>query len=197
MQVKVNTPWMAEKAHNYPKALPAELAFFGRSNVGKSSLLNALLNRKKLAYTSNMPGKTKTVNFYWMQGDFYIADLPGYGYAHKQKNSDRFAALFEDYLASQRTTHAFILIDGRQTVNPLDVQMAKTLEYLGIPYSLIITKKDKLNQSQAHKIWTEATAAFSVGSDYIYMVSSLKGTGIASLRDAIDAMIQLVKPSAS
>lgn len=197
MQVKVNTPWMAEKAQDYPDILHAEIAFFGRSNVGKSSLLNALLNRKQLAYTSSMPGKTKTVNFYWMQGDYYIADLPGYGYAHKQKNSQRFAALFEDYLAAGRMTHAFILIDGRQAVNPLDLQMAETLDYLDIPYSLIITKRDKLNQSEAHKIRTEATAAFSCGKENIYMVSSLKGRGIDALRTAIESMIQLVKADAS
>ncbi len=197
MQVKVNTPWMAEKAKDYPDILNAEIAFFGRSNVGKSSLLNALLNRKQLAYTSSMPGKTKTVNFYWMHGDFYIADLPGYGYAHKQKNSDRFASLFEDYLAAERMTHAFILIDGRQAVNPLDLQMAETLDYLDIPYSIIITKRDKLNQSEAHKILTEATEKFTCGKENIYLVSSLKGRGIDALRAAIETMIQLVKPSAS
>lgn len=193
MQVKVNTPWMAAKAPDYPEVLNAELAFFGRSNVGKSSLLNALLNRKQLAYTSSMPGKTRTVNFYWMQGDYYITDLPGYGYAHKQKNTDRFAALFEDYLASGRMSHAFILIDGRQAVNPLDVQMAETLKYLDIPFSIVVTKRDKLNQSQTHAIETAAKEAFGVNDDDLYVVSSLKGRGIERLKAAIETMIQLVK----
>ncbi len=193
MQVKVNTPWMAAKAPDYPEVLNAELAFFGRSNVGKSSLLNALLNRKQLAYTSSMPGKTRTVNFYWMQGDYYITDLPGYGYAHKQKNTDRFAALFEDYLASGRMSHAFILIDGRHAVNPLDVQMAETLKYLDIPYSIVVTKRDKLNQSQTHAIETAAKEAFGVSDDELYVVSSLKGRGIERLKAAIETMIQLVK----
>lgn len=197
MQVKTNTPWMAEKAQDYPERLPAEIAFFGRSNVGKSSLLNALLNRKKLAYTSSMPGKTKTVNFYMMHDDFYITDLPGYGYAHKQKQSNRFAELFEDYLASDRITHAFLLIDGRQTINPLDVSMAETFNYLDIPFSIVVTKRDKLNQSAAHAIKTAALQAFQVSEASLYMVSSLKGKGIESLRDAIESMIQLVKDSTS
>lgn len=192
MNVKVSTPWMAEKASQYPDVLNAEIAFFGRSNVGKSSLLNALLNRKNLAYTSSTPGKTKTVNFYWMDHDFYIADLPGYGYAHKQKNSDRFARLFEEYLASNRITHAFLLIDGRQDINPLDQQMAETFHYLEIPFSVVLTKQDKLNQSGKHQAKERAKNAFKIHADHIYLVSALNKKGIDPLKDAINAMMGLV-----
>jgi len=193
MQVKVNTPWMAAKAPDYPEVLNAELAFFGRSNVGKSSLIKCAFKPETTRLYVFHAGENTDREFLLDAGGLLHHRPSGLWLCAQAKKHRSLCGLFEDYLASGRMSHAFILIDGRHAVNPLDVQMAETLKYLDIPYSIVVTKRDKLNQSQTHAIETAAKEAFGVSDDELYVVSSLKGRGIERLKAAIETMIQLVK----
>lgn len=185
-------PIMAVKNEQFPEIKNAEFAFFGRSNVGKSSLLNALTERKNFAYTSRTPGKTQTINFYLMKGEFYIVDLPGYGYA-KGKDADAFAHVFENYLNENRMTHAFILVDSRRSVEASDQQMIETLRYLEIPFTIVATKSDKLNQSEKHKHLTVFQNAFELEKGQLVYVSSLKKRNINLLEEQMRSLIPLSK----
>lgn len=184
-------PLMAVKKTQFPELNRAEFAFFGRSNVGKSSLLNAITNRKNFAYTSRTPGKTQTINFYLMKSDFFIVDLPGYGYAKGKRNTDAFADIFENYLAENRMTHAFLLVDARRDLETLDAQMVETFNYLNIPFTIIATKSDKLNQSMKHKHETLFKEALALKEDQLLYVSSLKMRNINKLEDKMRALIPL------
>jgi GTP-binding protein len=184
-------PLMAVKKTQFPPTKNAEFAFFGRSNVGKSSLLNALTNRKNFAYTSRTPGKTRTINFYLMKEDFYIVDLPGYGFAKGKYESNAFADIFENYLSESRMTHAFLLVDSRRAIEEADQQMIETFNYLEIPFTIIATKSDKLNQSQKHTHQTLFTKTFDLDSEQLLYVSSLKMKNINRLEDKMRMFIPL------
>lgn len=122
-----------------------EFAFIGRSNVGKSSLINMLCNNRKLAMTSGKPGKTKLVNHFIINGNWYLVDLPGYGYAKMpQAERQKLQDLLRDYLNhSAELVHLFVLVDSRIDMQKADVEFIKELEGSDIPYSLIFTKGDK------------------------------------------------------
>lgn len=184
MNPKVDKPIMAVKPSQYPDKAHPELAFFGRSNVGKSSLLNALMNRKNLAYTSSTPGKTLTVNFYPLEENVTLVDLPGYGYAKGQKGND-FSPLFDAYIASGRIDLALVLVDSRQKVQDLDQQMIETLKQYAIPYKVVATKSDKLNQSEKHHAKKAFTEAWGLDESSLFFVSSLKKTHINTLEEAL------------
>ncbi len=126
-----------------------EFAFVGRSNVGKSSLLNMLLGRKNLVKTSKKPGKTITINFFSVNKAFYLVDLPGYGFAKRSKREQaKWAAFIEEYLVNRRSLQrVFILIDSRRGVMESDEEMIAFLEYHRLPYALIYTKADKLGKN--------------------------------------------------
>ena len=127
-----------------------EIAFAGKSNVGKSSLINGLLNRKSLARTSAQPGKTQTINFYNVNQAMYLVDLPGYGYAKVPfSERDRWSQLMEGYFNSGRDIKtAFQLIDMRHKPTEFDMTMLHFLSEMQIPYTIVLTKSDKLNKSQ-------------------------------------------------
>ncbi len=135
------------------KRLP-EIAFAGRSNVGKSSLINCLVNRKNLARTSSIPGKTKELNFYCVNDKYYLVDLPGYGYAAvSQRERKSWKKLIESYLSNNLFLKAVIqIIDIRQGITKLDEEMIAWLAHLGLPTLLIATKTDKLPRSKIHHI---------------------------------------------
>lgn len=132
-----------------PPGLP-EIAFAGRSNVGKSSLINSLLQRKALARTSGQPGKTQTLNFYLVNQSLYLVDLPGYGYAQVPKSiSERWQALLELYLGERDSLKGVVLvIDSRHEPSPLDLQMHQWLKFHGKPLFIVATKVDKLRQRE-------------------------------------------------
>jgi ribosome biogenesis GTP-binding protein YsxC/EngB len=128
-----------------PKRRLPEFAFIGRSNVGKSSLINSLCGNRKLAMTSSTPGKTKVVNHFLINDSWYLVDLPGYGYAKMgQKGRDELAAVIRDYiLNSEEMALLFVLIDSRHDIGKVDLDFLAELGEHGIPFALILTKCDK------------------------------------------------------
>ena len=127
-----------------------EVAFAGKSNVGKSSMINALLNRKSLARTSAQPGKTQTINFYNVNDAMYLVDLPGYGYARTSKTQrDEFAKIITDYvLRCERMHFLFVLVDSRLEPQKIDLRFIEMLGREGIPFGIVFTKTDKLSAAQ-------------------------------------------------
>ena len=165
-----------------PSTLP-EIAFVGRSNVGKSSLLNCLLRRKALARVSGTPGKTVTVNFY-SDGSVRLADLPGYGYAKRPKDElKRFADLMEGYFKSGRGIALVVqLIDLRHPPTQDDRTMLSFLREMGLPFVVVLTKRDKLKPTQfARRVEEIAGEEAFVGARQIIPFSSETGEGRAEL----------------
>ncbi|MBR7000497.1 MAG: YihA family ribosome biogenesis GTP-binding protein [Lachnospiraceae bacterium] len=136
-----------------PENLLPEFAFAGRSNVGKSSLINKLVNRKALARTSSQPGKTQTINFFLLNGEFYFVDLPGYGYAKVSKELQaKWGKMIERYLTRSRQLRLiFLLVDIRHEPSAGDKQMYEWVKSNEIPAVIIATKADKINRSQLNK----------------------------------------------
>lgn len=127
-----------------------EYAFIGRSNVGKSSLINMLTNRKGLAMTSAMPGKTMLINHFMINDSWYLVDLPGYGYARRgMKGQDQIRTIIEDYiLERQQMTNLFVLIDSRLEPQKIDMEFMEWLGENGVPFSIVFTKADKLKSGK-------------------------------------------------
>jgi GTP-binding protein len=138
------------KPETFPTDRMPEIAFLGRSNVGKSSLINALTGLKKLAFTSNTPGRTQTINFYRIDGVFYFVDLPGYGYARVPAGfAEQWKILIEHYLENRETLKlSCLILDARRGWMDKDLDLKRWLEYHGRPYLVVATKTDKLNQSE-------------------------------------------------
>ena len=130
-----------------------ELAFAGKSNVGKSSLINGLMNRKNYARTSQEPGKTQTINYYNINNEFYLVDLPGYGFARvSEKTKQQWGKMIENYLhSSQQLRAVFLLLDIRHTPSENDVQMFEWMVYQGFTPIILATKMDKLRPSQVEE----------------------------------------------
>ncbi|KRK58779.1 GTP-binding protein YsxC [Fructilactobacillus fructivorans] len=137
----------------YPSTGYPEIGFLGRSNVGKSSLTNVLINRKDYAHTSGQPGKTQTLNFYRVNDAFYFVDVPGYGYAKVSKSErEKWAQMIETYLTQREQLRGVVnLIDGRHAPSDYDIQMRDWLDYYGIPVLYVATKVDKIPKSKRKK----------------------------------------------
>ncbi len=127
-----------------------EYAFIGRSNVGKSSLINMLTNRKGLAMTSSTPGKTMLINHFLINDEWYLVDLPGYGYARRGKeNREQLRTMIEDYVLERTAmTSLFVLVDSRHSPQPIDLEFMEWLGENGIPFSIVFTKADKQSKSK-------------------------------------------------
>jgi GTP-binding protein len=142
---------------NQPEQFPAdglpEIAFLGRSNVGKSSLLNALVGQRRLAFTSNTPGRTQTINFYRIEGRQYFVDLPGYGFAKVPRGfKDEWKELIDGYLRTRETLKfSFLLIDARRGWMEKDLDLKDWLDSQNRQYTVIVTKMDKLNQAEQQR----------------------------------------------
>ncbi len=167
-----------------PPSAEAEIAFAGRSNVGKSSLINKLFNRKNLARVSSVPGKTVTINFFDCDG-VKIVDLPGYGYAkvsHSEKK--RWAELMESYFQSGRNIKlVFQLVDMRHTPSEQDFEMMRFLQFNKIPFVVVMTKCDKLNKTEFAKRLEESKAELSeFGEIKTIPFSATKGTGAEEIK---------------
>lgn len=169
-----------------PSTLP-EIAFAGRSNVGKSSLLNKLFNRKQLARVSQNPGKTATINFYKSK-DARFVDLPGYGYAKVSKSErNRWSRLIEGYFAQDRNFALVCsLIDIRHAASELDENMVSFLQESDLPYAIVFTKGDKLSRSKCNAQAAALRKQLGVREDTPWVVTSAeKGTGIPELKTII------------
>ena len=171
-----------------PEADRPEISFSGRSNVGKSSLINKLCNRKNLARVSAPPGKTATINFYSVDGCYFV-DLPGYGYA-KVSNADRqrWDDLINSYFAARhRCTLLVQLLDCRHAPSADDLQMLKYLHYHGIPFVAALTKADKLKKSQLAGVQAEFEALCRpYGCEAVVLTSAENGYGIPELQALLD-----------
>ena len=186
----------AVSCKQYPDSVCPELAFVGRSNVGKSSLINSLLNRKKLVKTSQTPGKTQEINFFKINNNFIFADLPGYGFAKvPQIVRKHWKKMIEDYLLKRETLLAVIfIIDMRRNPSPLDLDLKTWLETHDIEYLLIATKMDKLSQSEASKQVKKLNVAyFNEGEDKLLVYSSKSGRGRKELWQKITNRIETYK----
>lgn len=171
-----------------PSDLP-EIAFAGRSNVGKSSLLNALFNRKGLAKVSQTPGKTSTINFF-LADDARFVDLPGYGYAKVSKSEQgRWAELIEGYFNQDRNFALVCsLIDIRHPATALDESMVGFLQEAGLPFLIVLTKGDKLSASKCSQQKAALERQLGLGGEVpLLITSSQKKTGIDALKAAIDS----------
>ena len=151
--VNVEEPICAVRISQYPDDKKNEFLILGRSNVGKSSFINTIINRKNMAKTSSKPGKTQTINFYYINSQFYIVDVPGYGYAQTSKKQiEKFGIMIEEYLKNrQNLKHVFLLVDFRHKPTEDDVLMYNFLKYYNLPVTIVTTKFDKVNRSLRDK----------------------------------------------
>ncbi len=170
-----------------------EVAFAGKSNVGKSSLINALMNRKSLARTSSQPGKTQTINFYNINKEIYFVDLPGYGYAKvSEEEKKRWGEMIENYLCeSEMLRVIFLLIDIRHKPSENDKQMYDWIEYMGFDPVIIATKSDKLKRSQIDKHIKQVREGLGASSDTIIVpFSSVTKAGKDTILDFCDQILE-------
>lgn len=151
--VSVTDPIVTVRISQYPADSKNEFLVVGKSNVGKSSFINTIINRKNFAKTSSKPGKTQTLNFYLVNDDFYIVDVPGYGYASVSKKvQDKFGLMIEDYLKNRHNLkHVFLLIDYRHKPSENDLMMYEFLKYYNLRVTVVATKFDKIKKSLRDK----------------------------------------------
>ena len=163
----------AVREDQYPTDNLPEIALSGRSNVGKSSLINTLLNRKNLARTSAQPGKTQTLNFYLVNQDFYLVDVPGYGYAKvSQKKREQFGMMIQDYLETRANLQGLIiLVDARHEPTKNDIAMYNYALYLNIPILVVCTKIDKVKKSQQNKVLAILKQKFDLSHDNVAVLT--------------------------
>ena len=182
----------AVSCRQYPEPEWSELAFVGRSNVGKSSLINSLLNRKKLVKTSQTPGKTQEINFFKVNGDFIFADLPGYGFAKVPPAvQKRWKKMIEEYLLNRENLLAVVfIIDMRRNPSPLDLDLKNWLEACDVDYILVGTKADKLSQTELKKQGRKLNDAYFEGEEgELLIYSSKNGRGRKELWSVITALM--------
>ncbi len=176
----VNLAISAVRRSQYPTDDKSEFLLIGRSNVGKSSFINSLINRKNFARTSSRPGKTQTINFYEVNEDFYLVDAPGYGYAAVSKTKrKKFGLMIEDYIIHRKNLkQVFLLIDFRHRPTNDDILMYNYLKYYKIPVTIVATKCDKIGitmqQKQRMAILNDLDLV--VGDDFV-LFSSVTKTG--------------------
>ena len=176
-----------------PKNTKPEIAFAGKSNVGKSSLINALMNRKALARTSGQPGKTQTINFYNINDELYLTDLPGYGFAKvSQKEKEKWGTMIENYLNSSEQLRAvFLLVDIRHEPSANDKMMYEWMVYQGFHPIIIATKADKVKRSQLQKQIKLIRQTLKLSAeDVVIPVSALKKTGYEELLDVMEEILE-------
>lgn len=190
--VHVDAPKICGRLEDFPEGPLPELAVSGRSNVGKSSLINTLLGRK-MAYISQTPGKTQTLNFYRIGEGFFLVDLPGYGYAQAPKENQKvWARLVEGYLSRRQNLRAVILlIDARHPPSPLDLQMKGWLDSYGIPTLYVATKADKIPRGKRRSMTQMIRKGFSLDPSIpIYPFSARTGEGHHPLWKAARAIVR-------
>lgn len=188
----VNFEVSAVRRSQYPTNEKPEFLLVGRSNVGKSSFINTIMNRKNYARTSANPGKTQTINFYYVNEDFYLVDAPGYGYANLSKaKKKKFGLMMEDYLTNRpNLKQVFMLIDFRHKPTNDDIMMYNFLKHYKIPVTVVATKVDKIgitkHQVQRNLILEELDLV--IGDDFV-MFSSVTKEGKDTILSKIERTI--------
>ncbi len=184
----------AVKKQQYPDTLVPEIAFAGKSNVGKSSMINALLNRRSLARTSSQPGKTQTLNFYNINDEFNFVDLPGYGYAKVSKSEQaNWAAMIDSYLhGRQQLKEVILLVDIRHEPGKNDIQMYEWIKSFGFKGYIIAAKADKLSRSQQLKSIGLIKKNMQIkDSSLIYSFSSTSKLGLEEVWILLESILGL------
>jgi len=173
-----------------PPADRLEVCFAGRSNVGKSTLINALTGRKALARASNTPGRTQEINYFTLGDSRYLVDLPGYGYANAPVAVvQKWQALLKQYLSGRQTLRrAFVLVDARHGIKPVDEEIMALLDSSAVTFQCVLTKTDKISATARDKVLEQVRqklAAHPAAFPELILTSSEKGEGIATLRTVI------------
>ena len=182
----------AVRSSQYPVDFKPEFLLVGRSNVGKSSFINTLLNRKNLARTSSKPGKTQTLNFYLINDDFYFVDAPGYGFANVSKSlKENFGSIMENYLETRDNLKmVFMLVDFRHKPTDDDIMMYEYLKHYNIPVSVICTKCDKVSNNSKKRNIKSVIEAFNIEKEEdITLFSSRTRVGKDIVENKIDNII--------
>ena len=185
----------ADNASRIPLSHVPEVAFAGRSNVGKSSLINALTGRKSLARASNTPGRTQQINFFDLDGQLQLADLPGYGYAKATRSKvHAWNTMVSHYLKTRANLkRLFVLIDARHGVLAADYKAFDIIDGAAVPYIAVLTKADKLLAPELEKVVAATKAAIAkrpAAHPHIILTSSAKGTGLKDLRTEIAMLLE-------
>ena len=191
VKIKAKFKCSSEKISQVPKDNLKDIAFIGRSNVGKSSLVNMLTGVNSLAKVSGTPGKTKLINHFLINDSWYLVDLPGYGYARVSKSTrGEFSKLITDYvLKCEKMHYLFVLVDSRLEPQKIDLRFIELLGQNGIPFGIIFTKADKLSQAQLNRNVKDYKLTLSEQWEELppmFISSSEKGTG----REEIVAFIE-------
>jgi len=182
----------AVRTSQYPDDKKCEFLLVGRSNVGKSSFINTLINRKNFARTSSRPGKTQTLNFYYVNDMFYLVDVPGYGYALTSKKTQaKFGKMIEEYLANRENLkHIFMLVDFRHKPTKDDLLMYNYLKYFNLPVTIVATKIDKVPKGQWDKYKNIILKELDlVHGDELILFSSLSKDGKEQIHNLIEKKI--------
>lgn len=185
----------SQKASQCPAGEICEFAFIGRSNVGKSSLINMLTQRPGLAKVSGTPGKTRLINHFIINGEWALVDLPGYGYAKvSRKERSGFSSLITDYILNrEQLYYLFVLVDARHEPQKIDMEFIRFLGEHGVPFGIVFTKADKLSQAQLNR--NIETYKKQLGEEWeelprIFVTSSEKGRGRDEILDFIENCLE-------
>lgn len=187
--------WGAATAGDLPEATLPEVAFAGRSNVGKSSLVNALTGRKTLARTSNTPGRTQQLNFFDLGGRLRLVDMPGYGYAQESKEKvEAWTDMVRRFLRGRVTLRrALVLVDSRHGLKPNDLEIMTMLDQSAVPYLIVLTKADKVKPPALAEVESKTAAALKkhpAAFPEVHTTSSETGLGIPELRASLAALAE-------
>lgn len=182
----------AVRRSQYPTDNKPEFLLVGRSNVGKSSFINTIINRKNYARTSSQPGKTQTINFYLVNDKFYLVDAPGYGFAKLSKSKrKKFGLMMEDYITNRdNLKQVFMLVDFRHKATQDDIMMYNFLKYYKIPVTIVATKSDKIgitkHQTQRNQLLNDLDLV--VGDDFL-VFSNVNKAGKSEVHEKIERII--------